>query len=328
MIKIILGSILGLFLLIVAILAFTLFGCFRKKTPAKKNVETELERMFPGQFQVLNSNLKMLDVMAQYKGNKQAVIGDKADPDVQFLLDWYKGTESAGFDSTTVMAAHERAKKDVAEARELFKLLKAKGLGNISVGVIDSAAYIQVYGEPTPDFRKQTLEILKSVLDKKPGRAQTSIFIELLEPEEFHHRYQDIIPSTHWKTGAGMQGEQMILSLNFKLGAMNIPELMRHWEINTGAKRLRQAQDDAYETAHAWAEKNLPKPIFMSAGGYSSFETIVNDEPAIRFGYPYYDKDFTEEEKLYSGNEAKGYVVGVYYFDQKVFSKLRRQEEF
>jgi hypothetical protein len=66
----------------------------------------------------------------------------------------------------------------------------------------------------------------------------------------------------------------------------------------------------------------------MSAEGYSSFEVIENDEPAIRFGFPYYDKNFTEEEKLQDGNEPKGYVVGIYYFDKKVFSKLRRQQEF
>jgi|GEM_PF-5882187 len=117
MIKIILGSTLGLFLLIVAILAFTVFNCFRKKTPAKKGLETELERMFPGQFQVLLHNLKMLDVMVQIQGNKQAVIGEMADPEVQFLLDWHKGTEGASFDSSTVMTAHERAKKEVAQAR-------------------------------------------------------------------------------------------------------------------------------------------------------------------------------------------------------------------
>ncbi len=293
------------------------------------HVETELERMFPGQFEVLNSNLKMLDIMAQYKGDKQAVIGDKADPDVQFLLDWYKGTTTVGFDSATVIAAHEHAKKDVMQSRELFKILKNNGMGDISVGVIDSAAYIQVYAEPRPELRRHTLEILKTVLEQKPRRKQTSIFIELLEPEEFHKRYQDVIPATHWQTGAGMQGEMLILTLNFELSAsMNIAELMRHWQMNIGAKRLHQAQKDAYQTAHAWAEKNLPKPIYMSEDDYESFEALVGDEPAARFGYPYYDKDFSAEEKLYTENEAKGYITGVYYFDQKAFLKLKRQKEF
>ncbi len=292
-------------------------------------METELERMFPGQFQVLNSNLKMLDVMAQYKGEKQAVICEKADPDVQFLLDWNKGTESVGFDSSTVMVAHERAQKEVAQARELFKLLKEKGLDKFSVGVIEQTAYIQVFLEPTPATRKQTLETVKAVLDARPEQLQASIFIEFMEEASHQAEFKDIIPHGHWKMGRSWQDDNKIMALDFEWGkSLELTEMMRHWEINILAKRFRQTQDDAYQTAYAWAEKNLPKPVFMPVREYSSYETIENDEPAIRFGYPYYDKGFTEEEKLQTDTEAKGYVVGIYYFDQKVFSKLRRQEEF
>jgi len=328
MLKILL-SLFGLFLLVLVFLAGTLFGCFRKKTSSKKNVESELELMFPGQFQVLDSNIKVLDIMAQFKGDKKAVIADKADPDVQFFLDWQKGTSTVCFDSTTVIAAHERAKKDVHQARELFNQLKNNGLRNFSLGVIDNAAYIQVFAEPTPALRKQTLEILKTVLEPSPRRAQTSIFIELLEPEAFHQDYQDIIPATHWQTGAGIQGKQKILSLDFELGAsMNIQELMRHWEVNTAATRLNQAQDEAFKTAQNWAEKNLPKPIFMSGENYMSVETLESEEPAIRLGFPYYDKDLTAEQKLTSDEAPKGFVSGIYFFDQKVFTKLRKQAEF
>lgn len=329
MIKIILGSILGLFLLVVAILACTLFGCFRKKTPAKKNVESELELMFPGQFQVLDSNRKMLDIMAQYKGDKQAVIGDKADPDVQFLLNWYKGTTTVGFDSATVIAAHEHAKKDVVQARALFKQLKDKGLEKFSVGSINGSAYVQVYIEPSPAARIEVLKTLKSVFDLAPRSLQNSVFVELLEPEDFHIRYQDIVPSTHWGKGAGVQGDQMILSLNFDLGTpMNIQKLGRQWEINTGAKRLHNVLDDAKAAAEAWAAKNLTQPAFLSPTGYTSLEVIENDEPAVRYGFPYFDKELTKEEELYTDKDPSGYVTGIYYFDQKAFTKLQKQKEF
>lgn len=329
MIKIILGSILGLFLLVVAILACTLFGCFRKKTPAKKNVESELELMFPGQFQVLDSNRKMLDIMAQFKGEKQAVIGDKADPDVQFLLNWNKGATTVGFDSVTVIAAHEYAKKDVAEARALFKQLKDKGLEKFSVGSIEGSAYVQVYIEPSPAARMQVLETLKTVFDKAPRSLQNSVFIELLEPEDFHIRYQDIIPSTHWGKGGGVQGEQMILSLNFDLGTpMNVKDLARQWEINTGAKRLNTVLDDSHAAAKIWAAKNLPQPAFLSPINYVSYEVVESVEPAIRYGFAYYDKPLTKEEEQFTDKEPVGYVTGIYYFDQKVFTKLKRQKEF
>lgn len=328
MLKILLG-IFGLFLLVVVLIALTLFGCFRKKTPGKKNVDSELELLFPGKFQVLNSNLKVLDIKAQFKGEKLAVIGDKADPEVQFLLDWQKGTESAGFDSSTVIAAHERAKKEVAQARELFKPLKANGLENFSIGIIHDILCLQVFAEPTPKQRAHTLEVLKSVVPASPDGAYSRCSIELLEPAEFHHRYQDIIPAGHWQTEAGVQGEEKILTLNFEVGAgMDIPALMRHWEINTGAKRLSQIQDAAFKTAQTWAEKNLPKPVFMAAEDYVSIKTLESDDPAIRFGFPYYDKNLSAEEKLNSENEAKGYVTGIYYFDRKEFTSLKKQTEF
>jgi hypothetical protein len=323
--KTILSFFRGLFLLIVSVLAFTTFGCFRKKTPAKKTVETELESLFPGQFKVLDTNLKMLDIMAQFKGEKLALIEDAADPEVQFLLDWQKGAEAIGFDSATVMTAHTDAKKDVAQARTLFKTLKDNGLENFSVGVIHPAAYIQVFAEPTPALRTKTLEILKSA----PRPPQTSIFIELLEPAEFHKAYQDIIPQGHWKTGAGIQGEQRILTLNFEYNAsMDISELNRHWEINTSATRHNQLHDQALQSAQAWAEKNLTKPFFIPGDGYTSIESMVSEEPSVRMGFPYYDKEPTEAEKLSGDKEPKGYVVGTYYFDQKVFGKLRKQAEF
>jgi len=310
-----------------SLIMFSIFSCFRKKTPAK-NVELELERMFPGQFQVVLSNLKMLDVMALYKGEKQALIGDKVDPEVQFLLDWSKGTDSAGFDSSTVMAAHERSKANVAQARALFQLLKNKGLDKFSVGVIHQAAYIQIFVEPTPATRKQTLEIVKAVLDARAEQPQTSIFIELMEPMGYQTQFKDIIPFGHWKTGMGWQDDHKIMALDFEWGkALDLPEMMRHWEINSLSSRCSQYQELARQQAIEWAKKNLPKPYFMPSNRPYGTENLESDEPAIRYGFPYYDQNLPEEAS-HEDPEPKGYVVGIYYFDQKVFSGFRKEAEF
>ena len=313
---------------IYALLMFSIFSCFRKKTPTQKGVESELERMFPGQFQVVLSNLKMLDVMALYKGEKQALIGDKADPEVQFLLDWSKGTESAGFDSSTVTAAHERSKAHVAQARALFKLLKNKGLDKFSVGVIHPAAYIQVFMEPTPATRKQTLEIVKAVLDERAEQDQTSIFLEFMEASSFHSEFKDIIPYGHWKTGRSWQDDHKIMSLDFEWDrALELPELMRHWELTPVSKRNSEYTDLARQQAMEWAEKNLPKPYFMPANRPYTYDIPETEDPSIRFGFPYYDQKLPEETS-HEDPEPKGYVVGTYSFDQKVFTKLKEQAEF
>lgn len=298
-----------------------LFSCFGKKTPAKPDLGSELERLFPGQFQVLISNLKMLDIKAQFQGVKQAVVADKTDSEIHCFIDWEKNAAALGIDSAKVAAAHQAAKRDIEQARALFALLKEKGLKNTSVGVIKQAAYLQVFDEPTPALRKHTLEILQSVVGQIP---QTHVFIELLEPQAYRQRYQDIIPASHWKTEAGLQQDELILSLEVRMEEhFDIPELTRHWKINSGCRRLREARDQAYQTALAWSSKYLPKPFYMNDDGYTTVETLISDEPALRWGYPYFEQNSSEGEQFVT--DAKGYVTGVYYFDRKTFSNLRKQ---
>ena len=308
------------------LIMFSIFSCFRKKTP-RINVETELERMFPGQFQVLNSNLKMLDVMAQYKGEKQAVIGDKADPEVQFLLDWHKG-ESVGFDSATVQAAHERSKAEISAARALYKLLEDKGLERFSVGVMEQTAYIKVFTEPVLAIREQTLIKVKSALDARQEQPQTSIFIEMMEPAAFQTELQQVIPRAHWKNAMAWDRENKIMSLDFEWSkSMKIPETMRHWELSPDSKRISQYREAAYKEALKWAEKNLPQPCFMPSNRPVGYESLKIDGPAIRYGFPYYDQKLPEESS-YENPEPTGYVSGTYSFDKQVFSGIRRQAEF
>ncbi|MFN0174605.1 MAG: hypothetical protein ACKVU0_08170 [Saprospiraceae bacterium] len=308
------------------LLMFSIFSCFSKKTPPK-NIESWLELHFPGQFDVLVSNLKMLDVMAQFKGEKQALLADKSDPEVQFLLDWQKGADSLGLSLEQVKQNLEVAKIYVAAARELFKSLKGKGLDKYSVGVIDQTAYIQVFLEPTPIARKQTLEIVKAVLDARPEQPQSSIFLELMEASSYQSEFKDIIPYGHWKTGMAWQDDNKIMALDFEWGkALKLSALMRHWKINALAKRSSQYQELARQEANEWAEKNLPKPWFMPSNRPYTTETLEMDEPAIEFGFPFYDQKLPEEPS-HTDPEPKGYVVGTYLFDQKVFTKLRKQVE-
>ena len=120
----------------------------------------------------------------------------------------------------------------------------------------------------------------------------------------------------------------MILSLIVDVETpMNIQKLSRQWEINTGAKRLNSVLDDAQAAAQAWAAKNLPQPAFLSPTDYISSEVIENEEPAIRYGFSYYDVELTKEEAVVTDKEPIAYVTGIYYFDQKVFTKLKKQKD-
>ncbi|MBK9338324.1 MAG: hypothetical protein IPM98_17990 [Lewinellaceae bacterium] len=55
----------------------------QKNSP--ETVGAWLEQQFPGRFDVQVSNLKMLDLPAQFKGEKRAAVADKTDQEVQFF---------------------------------------------------------------------------------------------------------------------------------------------------------------------------------------------------------------------------------------------------
>ena len=122
---------------IFCLLMFSLFGCFRKKN-AKVTLGSWLETHFPGQFEVVQSNLN-LNVMDLYYGRKLALIADKADPEVQWMVNWQKDATDLGLNVAEVQAASDSARSDVAQARALFGLLKNAGLERFSVGVIGPA---------------------------------------------------------------------------------------------------------------------------------------------------------------------------------------------
>ncbi len=313
---------LASFLLFCSLAMFSLFGCFRKK-PAPNNIETWLEARFPGQFETVLSNFN-LNVMDMYYGKKTALIAEKNDPEVQFVLFWKKDSTDLGLTKEEVHTAFETAKRDVAQARDLFKLLKNKGLEKISVGVIEPAVYILMFAEPDATTREEVLTKIKSALDA--ANAPTSIWIEWMEPSTYGQKFGDIIPNGHWKTETGWQEQEKIMSLNFEYRKeVAVETLMRHWEANPMSKRGAADRDDAYRQAKIWAEKNLPKPFYLEPNQMVGFETDEKDGLAVHYHFPYFDARPREED---SGLvEPKGYVSGLYHTEKKTFRGIKKQKE-
>ncbi|MCC6462165.1 MAG: hypothetical protein IT260_16985 [Saprospiraceae bacterium] len=309
------------------LLMFSLFSCFRRKSPPT-NIGDWLEQTFPGQFQVLDSNLKMLDIRAQFRGEKRALIAGKTESEVQFLLDWQKGEPSLGVDSVAVLRLYAASKADAIQAQALFRRVATQGLPNFSVGVIGSAAYIQVFAEPLPDTRRQVLTgILAALALEAP---QTSIFVEWMEPAAYRTEFQDIIPRGHWSQDIGWQRQNNIMSINFEWKpGLKASVLLSHWALNPESTRCSEYRAEAYRQALAWAEKKLPQPYFMPAdepAGYEALETGA-DGPAIRYGFPYFDQALPENDSL-EQPEPAGYVCGTFQSDSRTFSGIRKQAEF
>ncbi len=301
-------------------LMLSLFSCFRKKTPPK-TIEPWLEQQFPGRFSVQVSNLKMLDVMAQYRGEKRALVADKADTDVQFFLDWQKGAESLGLDTQTVTQAHEHAKTQVAAARDWFGRLQHAGLEKFSVGAAVETLTVQVFGEPSGALRDGAVATVRAALNDRNDQVPTNIYLEIMEPAAYHTEFQDIIPRGHWEAGTGWQRQNLVMSCRLETGSDAAPV----WEYNPESGRSVRYHDDAFRQAKTWADKHLPQPFFMDAGQTVAFDGSPQkaNGPAIGYSFPYFDKQP-------DGNDAepKGYVFGIYYPEEQVFTDVRKQREF
>ncbi|MFN0014399.1 MAG: hypothetical protein ACKVU2_07605, partial [Saprospiraceae bacterium] len=210
----------------------SIFSCFRKKTPPE-NLEGWLENRFPGQFEVQVSNLKMLDVMAQFRGEKRALVADKSDPDVQFFLNWEKGVEGLGLDEQELTIAHEHARAEVATARTWLDRLRGEYLEKRSVGALDASLIVQVFGEPTAVLRERVLGIVQAATAGNAQPSPEAVFLEIMEPAAFGTEYHGIIPRGHWEAGTGWQRNNLILSLRIEPGKNTAPV----WEINPESPR-------------------------------------------------------------------------------------------
>ena len=303
------------------------FQLFSKKTPPD-NITDWLENAFPGKFKVLDSNLKMLDVMAQFKGEKEALVADKADTEVQFLLDWTKGIPNLGLDTASIQAQYEKSREETERARQLFKDLKAKGLQQFSVGVIEQAAYIEVFQEPVPEVRAKVLQCLTDLLGSQAQPPQTSIFVEFLEPESYHTEVQDIIPRGHWTVDAGYIRENKIMALDFEYKkGLDFTKVNPFWELNPESKRALEFQDLCFKTAQTWAFKNISQSCFMTDEQPTGFESVEAKSPRMRYLFPYFNQKpvITPENET---PEPTGYVTGEYDFDQKIFTAIKKQKQF
>lgn len=308
-------------LLIMATLLISLFGCFKKKE-MKPDLNAWLETNFPGQL-VAVEDIIDLNPKNLFTKKKSTIVGDKNDPAIQFTIDWNKAEPDLGIKKEEVQAALEKSIKEAKEARNFFSALKSGGLDLFSVGVIDRAAYILVYEEPTPVFRQETLEKILSTIDQLPTHDQTSIWIECMEPGVYKERFNDIIPLGYWQQAGTYRDDKKIISLDFEWSpGLNADILNTKWTINDRSERTALYRKEAYRVALEWATKNLPKPFYLEPDQMTGIEVDSADPLALLFYFPYYtEKPDTSETGYY--NDALGNIIGSYQTDQKTFTKIK-----
>ena len=306
------------------LLMFSLFSCFKKKKTPPSNIEAWLEAHFPGQFEVLHSNIN-LNVMDMYRGHKTAILAEKSDTVVQFIVYWDKKSDELGLHETAIREAWQRGRTDVEQARQLFTALQAGGLERFSVATIDESAFIQVFAEPEPDAREKIPARILPVLKTLPDLKQTRFWLEVLEERAYGQKYRDVIPMGHWKTEKHWHDQELLLELDFEWPSdLSAARLRDAWQINTTSTRSGAFMADAYQHALAWAGKNLEAPFYLEPEQMIAVEPDEKDGLAIHYSFPYFDKK--PEQDSQDLVEPKGYVTGLYQSEKRTFTRIKKTD--
>jgi hypothetical protein len=308
---------------------FALTACFRKKGDPK-NLGDWLEKNMPGQLQVLDSNLKMLDVMAQFKGEKQALVADQQNQDIQFLLDWEKDSANLGLDKPDIEDQLAYAREGYRKSTELYQLFASAGLEKVAVGVHHLNIFIQYYAEPGSEEREKFKKAVLQVMNQWIKTDGYTLYWQIMEPAAYQTKLKNIIPAGHFITENGWQQDNEILSLSILW--RDIKAESWNWDINTVSLRGQAITDQAFEKASEWARQNLPAGAHLEEGKLIGFELVKHPDqarqkadahsPSIRISFPYIlEKKETEE------HEPDGFVTCVYVLDGQKIGQFKNEKE-
>ncbi|MEP6795537.1 MAG: hypothetical protein ABJB16_14505 [Saprospiraceae bacterium] len=307
-------------------LLLSIFSCFGKKEK-KDNLDSWLNQHFPDHFEVINNRHDLQPKNLILK-KITSVVAAKDDPEVQFVLMWFKDKEDLGLTTIEVQSAFEHSKRETAESRQLLAELIKHGATFTSVCVIDDAAYFLVYANPSAENRGKYLQQIISTLDEMPDHNQTSIWIEFMEDSAYHREFKDIIPKGYWDRVDSYHERHKIVSLYFDWTPKIKPDqLLSPWTINVKSGRSETYRADAFRAASQWAEKNISGPFYLEPDQMVEFEVDDKNHMAIHFHFPYFPAKPAEDNEDKEAGRI-GYISGVYQVDNRTFSKIEKGTEF
>lgn len=313
-------SLTGLSLLVLVAITCS---CGMKK---ENNLKSWLEENMPGQL-VIVENIVDLDPRRLFIHKKETILADAKDSEVQIVVTWSKDEEGLGISKEDITTQLEESRRNTAAARALFADLKSRGLDTFSVAVVDMAAYVLTYQEPTPERRATYAETVLAAITAIPNHPLTSIWIECMEPAEYGTQFKDIIPFGYWRRGDSYHDSNKIMSLDFEWNdEVRLEHLMPHWTCNYNSKRASEQMDAAYQAAAHWASKNIPSPFYLEAEHMIEFSVDETDPLAFRYSFPYFESK--PDTTVYGYEEtALGHVSVSYQTDQKAFTHFEKVTE-
>ncbi len=310
-------------------------GCFEPQKPPA-NVSEWIEQKFHGQLEVKNAWIKMSETYSvPTDGMWQALVVDKSNPEVQFLLIWKENTPDFGLKVDDVQHQYEYAQEIISKGEALCQWLEEAGVPHCAVNLGGTDINLMVFAEPSPENRAQIIARARPVMERYIHHTCCwTIRISMLEPAGYRQKFQIYVPEGIFYTDLDWMKAQTILTTWLEWDYWNKrPDEMPHWVVNSQSDRCStEYLESARLQAQAWAKTHLPASIVLEPGKSIPFEFQKNPDantqaparntPGLRFAFPFFDT------KAVSNKDPKGYITGVYLPDDQSFTTMRMQSTY
>jgi hypothetical protein len=311
------------------------YGCFEPQKPPE-NVSAWIVQKFHGQLEVKNAWIKMPEAYSiPTDGMWQALVVDKSNPEVQFLLIWKEKTPDFGLNVDDVQAQYEYAQEIITKGEAVCQWMEEAGVPPCAINFDGTNINLFVFAEPSPENRTQIITRARPVLERYIQHTCCwTIRISLLEPAGYRQKFQVYAPKGVFYTDLEWIKAQTILTTSLNWDYWNkSPDEIPRWELNSQSDRCStEYLASARLQALTWAKTHLPASIVLEPGKSIPFEFQKNPDantqaparntPGLRFAFPYF------ETKAVSTEQPKGYITGVYFPDDQSFTTIRMQSTY
>lgn len=304
---------------------FSLFGCAKKEKQPQRLADW-LDMEFPDQLIVLE-NVIDLNPALLFSGDKKSIVADKQDQEVQILVAWNKKTAGLGVEKEAIARQIASSREDVRKARAVYTSLHEVGLDRFSVGVVESAVYILVYEDLSPESRKALLDTIVAMSNQEEVRTMHSIWIEMMEPAVYQEEFKTIVPYGYWKRGDTYHERNIVMSLyiDHRL-PWDSAIKMKEWKINNNSQRAESYTQMAYATASDWVKENVASTYYTDDNHYVVYDVTDEHPMSVQYAFPYFsDKQDAENEDWES--RVIAYVTGTYQVPEKKFTQIQSIQE-
>lgn len=241
--------------LFLAGLVLVLLAYCRPKKTTPGDLQSWLDKYYPGRFQVLWTTSRNVIRNFSFKA-KRSVVAEKDQPLVQALIDWDRRDAEFGLSQETVDDAFVRAREVWAEVTSFTATMKAHQSEGWAAGIRDGTVTVLVFEESTRSNRDKWLSALEQVFAAWPAAGSYGKDLFFAEPGEAANFPEQMVPLQYWLDLNGGYRKQVIMQLHCAYDqAFLATNLAQAWQFNIESVRFAAYSDQARQAAQNWLEQ-------------------------------------------------------------------------